>query len=97
MLIVRTSSLETPLHDQLADLGVQLFNLARVVPLMLANASSAIFAFSAGPIFRLVLCVILRSACCEGTAQNPLVNRSDFRGPLQPETLRSQSTAPWFP
>lgn len=59
---------------------MQLFNLARVVPLMLANASSAIFAFSAGPIFRLVLCVILRSACCEGNGAKSISQPVRFSG-----------------
>ena len=43
---------------------------------LLAHASSAIFAFSAESIFRLVRFVIVRSVCCDGTAPDPIVNRS---------------------
>ncbi len=43
-------------------------------------ALSAIFAFSAASIFRLDLCVTLRSACCDGTAQNPISQPVRFSG-----------------
>jgi hypothetical protein len=47
-----------------------------------------ILTFSSVSIFRLVLFVIFRSICCDGTAPNQLVNRSQIRSPFHLETNR---------
>ena len=57
----------------------------------------AIFAFSAASIFRLVLCVILRSVCCDGTAQNPISQPVRFLGAhfTVHASLRDRASAGW--
>ncbi len=66
-------------HDELADLSVQPLDLdlalvvsSAVAAAALKGASSAIFAFSPASIFRLVLVVMLRSVCRDGTAPIPI-------------------------
>jgi len=54
------------------------------------NASSATFAFRAASIFRLVVCVIPRSVCYDGTARNPIsqsVRNSGATSLVTPESF----------
>src|SRR5262249_25433725 len=68
------------------------------------NASNAIFAFTPGSIFRLVLFVIFRSICCDGTAPNPISQLvpnsgsiSRLQWDLQKEKEKNQKPTPQNP
>src|SRR5262249_43123247 len=64
---------------------------ARQVP---RSASKAIFAFRAASIFRLVLFVILRSVCRDGTARTPISQPVPIPGstsPIEADVLRVQA------
>jgi len=65
--------IEQLLFPRVNLIGVNLITLGQGVTVSCSrNASSAIFAFSAASILRLVLFVIFRSVCCDGTAPNPI-------------------------